>query len=116
MPENAQSNEKRESAPKKGLWGRLSGPVKIGLIFAAIAIVMAVIGLIRESATNPVPLRGVLIAIVIPGGTWGLVSWAIATAVVEVERDVAAREEEGEEGEREEGGSTPEGREARPSD
>jgi hypothetical protein len=28
----------------------------------------------------------------ISGGTWGVVSWAIATAAVEVERDVAEAE------------------------
>lgn len=103
MSDKLQTGEKKEQALKRGLWNRMSGPVKIGLAFAAIAIIMAVVGLIRESATNPVPLRGVLIAIVISGGTWGLVSWAIATAAVEVERDVAAREEKGEDG-REEGG------------
>jgi hypothetical protein len=27
--------------------------------------------------------------ILISGGTWGVVSWAIATAAVEVERDLA---------------------------
>jgi len=31
-------------------------------------------------------------AIIISGGTWGLVSWAIATAAVDVERDVAEAE------------------------
>jgi hypothetical protein len=33
-------------------------------------------------------------AIIISGGTWGLVSWAIATAAVDVERDVAEAEAE----------------------
>jgi hypothetical protein len=30
----------------------------------------------------------------ISGGTWGVVSWAIATAAVEVERDVAKAKSE----------------------
>lgn len=74
-----------------GFWRRLSGPLKIGIFFGAIAIVMAVAGLIREGNTSPLSY---FLAIVISGGTWALVSWAIATAVVEVERDVAESEEE----------------------
>ena len=108
MSSEIQSTEKSEVAPaKQGWWKRLSGPVKIGIFFATVAIIMAVVGLIKDSADNPVTLRGLLVAILISGGTWGLVSWAIATAAVEVERDVAVREreEEAEGG----GGETAEG-------
>lgn len=73
---------------KRGL-RRLSGPVQVGLAFALIAILMAVIGLVRGAATSPLTVRSVLMAVVISGATWGIISWAIATAVVEVERDVA---------------------------
>ena len=61
------------------------GPVKVGLAFAIIAIVMALIGLLRGSSTTPLTARSILMAVLISGGTWGVVSWAIATAVVEVE-------------------------------
>jgi hypothetical protein len=89
------------SAPavRKGLWRRMSGPLKVGLIFALIAIVMAVVGLVRGSDTAPLTVRSVAMAVVISGGTWGLISWAIATAVVEVERDVANVEDDVEEDE-----------------
>ena len=89
------------SAPvvRKGLWRRMSGPLKVGLIFALIAIVMAVVGLLRGSDTAPLTARSVAMAVVISGGTWGLISWAIATAVVEVERDVANAEDDSEEDE-----------------
>ncbi len=80
------------------LWQRMNGPLKVGLIFAAIAIIMALVGLIRGSDTAPLTVRSVVMAVLISGGTWGLVSWAIATAVVEVERDVAAEENQAEEG------------------
>jgi hypothetical protein len=75
----------------------MSGPLKVGLVFAVIAIIMAVIGLVRGADTAPLTARSVAMATVISGGTWGLISWAIATAVVEVERDVATAEDEFEE-------------------
>ena len=81
----------------RNLWQRMSGPLKVGLIFAAIAIIMALVGLIRGSDTAPLTVRSVVMAVLISGGTWGLVSWAIATAVVEVERDVATGEGQTEE-------------------
>ena len=81
----------------KDIWKRLSGPVKIGIFFGGLAIVMAVAGLIKGSATAPLTARSLIMAIIISGGTWGLVSWAIATAAVDVERDVAeAQMREGE--------------------
>ena len=80
---------------KASLWRRMSGPLKVGLGFALVAILMAIVGLVRGSASAPLTVRSVLMAILISGGTWGLVSWAIATAVVEVERDVAECDGEG---------------------
>lgn len=77
---------------KSGLWYRISGPVKVGLFFALVAIVMALIGLLKGTSTTPLTFRSVLMAVLISGVTWGIVSWAIATAVVEVEQDVAEAE------------------------
>lgn len=74
------------------IWKRLSGPVKVGIFFGGLAIVMAVVGLIKGSATAPLTARSLIMAVIISGGTWGLVSWAIATAAVDVERDVAEAE------------------------
>lgn len=81
-----------KSVRKTGLWYKLSGPVKIGLLFAVIAIIMALIGIFKGSSTTPITFRSILMAVLISGGTWGIVSWAIATAVVEVEQDVAEAE------------------------
>lgn len=78
------------TAERPNLWRRLSGPVKVGLIFALIAIALSLFGLFRNPDT-PATLQSILIATVISGGTWGLVSWAIATAIVDVEQDVAER-------------------------
>ena len=83
----------KKSERKSSLWNRVSGPVKVGLAFALIAIIMALVGLLKGSATTPLSVRSIFMALIISGGTWGVVSWAIATAVVEVEEDVAAVEE-----------------------
>lgn|GEM_PF-1369828 len=73
-----QSNAKR---------GRPHGPVIIGAFFAVLAIALTFVGLWREGNLSP---HNVVLGIVLCGGTWGLVSWAIATAVVQVEEDVAS--------------------------
>jgi hypothetical protein len=81
------------SPTNKGLWGRLNGPTKIGLIFAAVGILLTVIGVFRDP-TTPVNAWSLGMGALISGGTWGVVSWAIATAAVEVERDVAGAEKD----------------------
>jgi hypothetical protein len=80
-----------DSAKGKNLWQRLNGPTKIGLVFAVVGIVLTVIGVFRDP-TTPVNAWSLGMGALISGGTWGLVSWAIATAAVEVERDVAEAE------------------------
>jgi len=67
---------------------RPSGPVTVGAFFAGLAIVLTLVGLWREDNLS---LRNILLGVVLGGGTWGLISWAIATAVVQVEEDVASR-------------------------
>ena len=69
------------------LWKRLSMPIKIGLLFAAIAALMALAGWIARPTYTSRSLLSLFLAIVISAGTWGLVSWAIAAAAVEVSRD-----------------------------
>ncbi len=76
----------------KNLWQRLDGPLKIGLSFALLGIVLTVIGIFRDP-TTPVTAWSLGMGSLISGGVWGLVSWAIATAAVEVEEDVAQAEQ-----------------------
>jgi hypothetical protein len=78
---------------KLSLWQRLNGPTKIGIGFAAVGILLTVIGVFRDP-TTPVNAWSLGVGALISGGTWGVVSWAIATAAVEVERDVAEAEEQ----------------------
>ncbi|MBI1880708.1 MAG: hypothetical protein HYR94_21235 [Chloroflexi bacterium] len=48
---------------------------------------MTIVGIFRDP-TTPVTAWSLGIGSLISGVTWGLVSWAIATAAVEVENDV----------------------------
>ena len=80
-----------DSQNRQNLWRRLNGPTKIGLAFAGVGILLTVIGVFRDP-TTPVNAWSLGMGALISGGTWGLVSWAIATAAVEVERDVAEAE------------------------
>ena len=67
---------------------RLPGPLVVGLVCAALAILLSFVGLWRD---HNLSLRNAILAIVLGGGTWGLISWAIATAVVQVDQDVASK-------------------------
>ena len=82
-----------DSLNHKSFWRRLNGPTKIGLVCAAAGILLTIIGIFRDP-TTPVNAWSLGMGALISGGTWGLVSWAIATAAVEVERDVAEAESE----------------------
>jgi hypothetical protein len=67
---------------------RMNVPLRVGLIFALAGIALAVVGIIRGNVPlNPV---SILLALGISGLSWGVVSWAIATAVMDVEGDIAA--------------------------
>jgi hypothetical protein len=69
---------------------RLGAPLRIGLGFALAGIILAVIGIIRGNVP-PNPLS-IFLALAISGLSWGVVSWAVATAVMDVERDIAEDE------------------------
>lgn len=77
--------------PHTNLWQRLDGPLKVGLSFAALGIILTIIGIFRDP-TTPVTAWSLVVGSLIAGLTWGLVSWAIATAAVEVEMDVKQRQ------------------------
>jgi hypothetical protein len=65
-------------------------PIRIGLIFATLGILLAIVGIFRGN----VPARplSIFLALLISGGSWGIVSWAVATAAVDVETDVTSDE------------------------
>lgn len=81
------TSEKRAS-----WWQRRSLPVKVGLIFGTLAVILAGIGIARGNV--PLNPTSILLALLISAGSWFLVSWAITLAAVDVERDVAEAQAE----------------------
>lgn len=65
----------------------LRGPVLVGVIAAAIAIVLSLYGMLTNPNATPLTIRSFLLVVVIAGGSWGLIAWAIATAAVEAGKD-----------------------------
>ncbi len=66
--------------------GALRGPLLIGLIAALVAIGLSLYGMIVNHAA-PLTLNSVVLVILIAGGSWGLIAWAVATAAVEAGKD-----------------------------
>lgn len=77
----------------KTLWQKLDGPLKVGIAFAVLGIVLTIIGIFRDP-TTPITVWSLSMGSLISGSVWGIVSWAIATAAVEVEADVQAAQAE----------------------
>jgi hypothetical protein len=71
---------------RKNLTLRLDAPLKTALLFAGLGIALTLAGVVRGSVP-PNPLS-ILVAVALSGGAWGVVSWAIATAAVDSERDL----------------------------
>lgn len=65
---------------------RLSTPIKIGLFFALLGITLTVIGIVRGAV--PLQPANIAMALLIGGGVWFVVAWAVATAAVDVEEEV----------------------------
>lgn len=67
------------------MWQKLSTPLKVGLSFGLLGIILTIIGIIRGNV--PLNPASVGMALLIGGGVWFIVSWAVATAAVDVEKD-----------------------------
>jgi hypothetical protein len=77
---------------RRPLWNRLSLPVRVGLLFCAAGLALAIVGIARGAVPfNPL---SIFLALLISGGSWGLVSWAIAQAAVDVETDIVENEDD----------------------
>ena len=83
--------DKKSAVQPVTAWARvrsvLHGPVLIGVIAAAIAIGLSVFGMVRNPDATPLNWRSLLLVVVLAGGSWGLIAWAIATAAVEAGKD-----------------------------
>lgn len=88
---NKPATEEKQSPQPNSLLARirgvLHGPVLVGVIAALIAIGLSVFGMVRNPDATPLNLRSLLLVVVLAGGSWGLIAWAIATAAVEAGKD-----------------------------
>ncbi len=71
-------------------FARLGLPLRIGLVCAAAGIILALVGIFRGNV--PLNPLSIFLALLISGGSWGVVSWAVATAAVDVEQEVSEAE------------------------
>jgi uncharacterized membrane protein len=71
---------------------RFSTPVKIGLLFGVIGLALTLVGIVR--GTVPPNPASIAVALLIGGGVWFVVSWAVATAAVDVEQDLAEAQDD----------------------
>lgn len=67
---------------------RLSTPLKIGLGFGLAGILLVVVGIVRGNV--PAHPASIAMALLIGGGFWFLVAWAVARTAVDVENDIDA--------------------------
>ena len=72
---------------RKTRFSRFGLPLRVGLVCAALGIILAIVGIIRGNV--PLNPASIFLALLISGGSWGVVSWAVTTAVVDVEHDLA---------------------------
>lgn len=64
---------------------RLSLPIKIGLGFGLAGLLLTVIGIARGQV--PLHPANLAVALLLGGGVWFVVAWAVASAAVDVEKD-----------------------------
>jgi len=65
----------------------LSLAVKIGIGFGVAGLLLTVVGIVRGNV--PPHPANIAVALLIGGGVWFVVSWAVATAAIDVEKDLS---------------------------
>jgi hypothetical protein len=65
---------------------KVSTPVRVGLFCGAIGLALTGVDIARGNV--PMQPASIFMALLIGGGVWFVVSWAVTTAAVDVEQDV----------------------------
>ena len=68
------------------MFKQLTTPVKVGLVAGALGLLLTLVGIVRGNV--PLNPASIAVALLIGGGFWFLVAWAVAAAAVDVERDL----------------------------
>jgi hypothetical protein len=63
-------------------WKRLGGAVKIGLVVGLVGAVLTVVGLLMGNLA-PLTARSLVLGVLLGGGSWGVVAWAIAAVAAD---------------------------------
>lgn len=71
---------------------RWSTPLKVGVSFGLLGLLLTIIGIVRGNV--PLQPASIGMALLIGGGVWFVVAWAVATAAVDVEQDQIDRASE----------------------
>ena len=74
------------------MWQRLSTPVRVGISFGLLGLLFTIVGIARGNV--PMHPASIGMALLIGGGVWFVVSWAVAAAAVDVETDATANGED----------------------
>lgn len=69
---------------------RIPGPVKVGLFFGILGLLLTVLGIMRGAV--PLQPANLALALTIGFGVWFIVSWAVAQAARDVEEDLLVAE------------------------
>lgn len=67
------------------MWTKLSIPLKIGIGAGGLGLLLTLVGIARGNV--PLNPASIGVALLIGGGVWFLVAWAVAAAAVDVEED-----------------------------
>ena len=67
-------------------WKKLGGPIRLGLVLGFIGALLTVAGLLAGNLA-PLTLRSLVLGVLLGGGSWGLVGWAVASAAADAIRD-----------------------------
>ena len=74
------------SPPLSSSHRRVSLPIKIGLAFGAAGLLLTIVGIFRGEV--PLAPANIAVALLLGGGVWFIIAWAVATAAVDVESDI----------------------------
>lgn len=69
---------------------KVSGPLKIGAIFGLLGLLLTIVGILRGNV--PLTPASIGMALLIGGGVWFLVAWAVATTAADVDQDLAEQQ------------------------
>ena len=69
---------------------KLSIPLRVGIGFGIVGMALTMAGIVRGNV--PLHPANIAVALLIGGGVWFVVAWAVTTAAVDVESDLARTE------------------------